>query len=96
MTDQPIQPPANGLERWTAALGNLARPYTLYVASTASAVATVSIVFRGVSLIEGAAYITAAWAGVGVLYGAKALEEGRKAKASADVDIARANQEQPK
>ncbi len=78
---------------WSAgrpALGHLARPFTLYVAGISSAVATVAIVFRGASLIEGAAYITAAWGGVGVLYGAKALEEGRKAKATAEVEIAKA------
>lgn len=80
----------SSLERWTAALGSLARPFTLYVAALSSAIATVSIVFRGASLIEGAAYITAAWGGVGVLYGAKALEEGRKARASAEVEIAKA------
>lgn len=95
MTDTPIQPPGDRLERWTAALGNLARPFTLYVAGIASGVATVAIVFRGSSLIEGAAYITAAWGGVGVLYGAKALEEGRKAKATADVEIAKVQTPQP-
>ncbi|MNY82870.1 hypothetical protein D3C86_2252280 [compost metagenome] len=52
-----------------------------------------AIVLRGASLIEGAAYITAAWGGVGVLYGAKALEEGRKAKATAEVEIAKAKSE---
>lgn len=81
------------LERWTEALGQLARPFTLYVAAASSAIATVAIVFRGVSLIEGAAYITAAWAGVGVLYGAKALEERGKAKSSAEVEIAKAKSE---
>ena len=90
MTETPLQAPATPLERWASALGNLARPFTLYVAGISSAVATVAIVFRGASLIEGAAYITAAWGGVGVLYGAKALEEGRKAKATADVEIAKA------
>jgi len=93
MTDTPIQPPVGQLERWTAALGNLARPFTLYVAGISSAVATVGIVLRGAPLIEGAAYITAAWGGVGVLYGAKALEEGRKAKATAEVEIAKAKSE---
>lgn len=93
MSDAPTLPPTGQLERWTATLGNLARPFTLYVAAISSGIATVAIVFRGVSLIEGAAYITAAWGGTGVLYGAKALEEGRKAKASAEVEIAKAKSE---
>ena len=77
------------LESWTATLGNLARPFVLYVAALSSALATVSIVWMRLDLIAGAAFITAAWGGVGLLYGAKALEEGRKAKASAEVEIAK-------
>lgn len=90
MTDQPMTPPASLLERWTATLGNLARPYTLVIAATASAIATVALAFRAVDLIAGAAFVAANWSGVGVLYGAKALEEGRKAKAIASVEIAKA------
>lgn len=78
------------LERWTTTLGHLARPYVLTSASTASMVATVSIVWMRLDLMAGAAFITAAWGGVAVLYGAKAIEERGKAKSSADVAIAQA------
>lgn len=93
MTDTPIQPPRGGLERWTATLGNLARPFVLYVASGSSAAATVSIVWMRLDLMAGAAFITATWAGVGVLYGAKALEERGKAKSEAAVAIAQTTTE---
>ena len=90
MTDTPVQPPEGTLERWTAALGNLARPSVLFMAAASSAASTVSIVWMRLDLIAGAAFIAAAWGGVSVLYGAKALEEGRKAKATAEVEIAKA------
>ena len=77
------------LEQLTHALGQLARPYVLFAAATSSAIATVSIVWMRLDLIAGAAFITAAWAGVGVVYGAKALEERGKAKSAAEVAVAR-------
>lgn len=88
MSDTPVQPPPARFERVVSALGNLARPYVLYAASTSSAIATVSIVWMRLDLVAGAAFITATWAGVGVLYGAKALEERGKAKSEAQVKIA--------
>lgn len=86
MPDHPQTP--GKLERVIAAIGNLARPYVLYVASTSSAVATVMVVVKEMDLIAGAAFVAANWGGVGVIYGAKSLEEGRKAKAEAQVAIA--------
>lgn len=91
MTDSPISPPQGWIERGTAAIGNLARPYVLIVASTSSGIATIALAIRTVSLIEAAAFVAANWAGVGALYGAKALEEGRKAKATAEVEVAKVN-----
>lgn len=88
MTDAPTQQPAEWLERWIAALGNLARPFVLYVASGSSAISTILIVIQRMDLIAGAAFIAASWAGVGVLYGAKAAEERGKAKSEAAVAIA--------
>jgi ABC-type Fe3+-siderophore transport system permease subunit len=78
-------------ERVVAALGNLARPNVLYVASWSSAIATVGIVFRGLDLIAGAAFIAASWGGVAALYAAKAAEERGKAKSDAAVLIAQSN-----
>lgn len=83
-------PELPSLERWTATLGHLARPYVLTSASTGGMIATVSIVWMGADLMAGAAFIAAAWAGVAALYGAKAAEERGKAKSNAEVAIAQA------
>lgn len=80
-----------GLDRAVAAIGNLARPYVLYSASTSSALATVSIVWMGADLMAGAAFVGAAWGGVALLYGAKAAEEANKAKSEAKVATAQAS-----
>ena len=71
------------------AIANLARPTVLYLAAWSAAIVTVWLARSDESLIEKAAFIGAAWSGVAVLYGAKSLEEGRKAKAEASVQIAR-------
>lgn len=79
------------LQRLAGFLGHLARPWCLYVAGGAAGWTTVTIPYRpDVSLIEGAAYITAAWAGVAAIYLGKAYEERGKTKSQADVEIARA------
>lgn len=91
MTDTPLLPPAARFERVVAALGNLARPFVLYSASASSALATVSVVWMHLDLIAGAAFITASWGGVALLYGAKAIEERGKAKSEAAVAIAQTN-----
>ena len=80
--------PKGFFERAIAGLGNFARPYVLYVSSTSSAVATIMVVAKEMDLMAGAAFVAANWGGVGLLYGAKSLEEGRKAKAEAQVAIA--------
>lgn len=90
-----IPGPSARFERVIAALGNLARPYVLYAASTSSALATVSIVWMRLDLVAGAAFIGAAWGGVGILYGAKALEERGKAKSEAAVAIAQTQGNEP-
>lgn len=76
-------------DRWIAALGNLARPFVLYSAAGSSAMATVSIVWMRLDLIAGAAFVTASWGGVALIYGAKAIEERGKAKSEAQVEIAK-------
>ena len=80
-------------ERVVTAIANLARPSVLYLSAWSAAISTVALaagaILGEVDLIAAAAFITAAWGGVGLLYGAKSLEEGRKAKAEASVQIAR-------
>lgn len=87
MLDLTITPPA-WFERIVAAIGALARPYVLFAASTSSSIATVMVVAKEMDLIAGAAFVGSAWGGVALIYGAKSLEEGRKAKADAQVAIA--------
>jgi len=77
------------LDRLGSFMGLTARPSVLYMAAFAAMVATILIPSMRFDLIAGAAYITAAWGGVSLLYGAKALEERGKAKSEADVEIAR-------
>lgn len=91
MSDTPVQQPAARFERVVSALGNLARPFVLYVASGSSAIATVMVVAKEMDLIAGAAFVGASWGGVGLLYGAKAIEERGKAKSEAAVAIAQSN-----
>lgn len=95
MTDSPIQPPAARFERVVAALGALARPFVLYAAGFSAAVATIRLSLSDAALIEKAAYITAAWAGVGLIYGAKAIEERGRAKSEAAVQIAQSTGNAP-
>lgn len=83
------------LDRAVSALGNLARPYVLYSASTSSALATVSIVWMGADLMAGAAFVGAAWGGVALLYGAKAAEEANKARSASDATIAQTSAPNP-
>lgn len=91
MSDQPVQYPAARFERVVSALGNLARPFVLYAASASSAVATIMVVAKEMDLNAGAIFVGANWAGVGLLYGAKAIEERGKAKSEAAVAIAQSN-----
>jgi hypothetical protein len=90
VTDTPVQPPAARFERVVSALGNLARPYVLYVAATSSAIATLAVVFKEMDLNAGAIFVGANWSGVALLYGAKALEERGKAKSDERVAVAQA------
>lgn len=84
-------------ERVVAALGALARPFVLYSAGVSSAVSTVMVVAKEMDLNAGAIFVGAAWGGVALLYGAKAIEERGKAKSDAEVAIAQThNPEEPK
>ena len=87
--------PTAFFERTVAGIGNLARPSVLYIAAWSAGVATVRLAFSDGSWVEKAAFIAAAWTGVAALYGAKALEEGRKAKVDGEVAIAQAPTNQP-
>lgn len=89
MTDQPIQPPASRLERWTATLGNLARPFAIYVTSAAAAWAIVLGAQKITTGEGGALYIAAVLAGLAGLYWGKSWEQAKTS--AAEVEIAKAN-----
>lgn len=55
------------------AIGDLARPYVLIASGSSAAFATVQTAIHSPNF-EGAAFIGTVWAGVAVLYGAKAAE----------------------
>lgn len=78
------------LERVVSSLGEFARPAVLYLAAGSSAVSTIAIVFKELDLFAGAAFIGTAWAGVAVLYGAKAAEVAAIKKRDSEVEIAKA------
>jgi len=89
-TDTPARrdtfPPIPPSERIKAFIGDLARPFAIYVTSGAAAIATVAIAYKNSDGFSAAAiFIGAVYAGVGALYVGKAWENSQKAKADADV-----------
>lgn len=71
-------------------IGDLARPFAIIATSLSASIATVVIAYK-VDAFEGAAiFIGAVFAGVGALYGAKAWENAKTGKHSAEVEIAKA------
>jgi hypothetical protein len=89
MTDTPptTNPPSR-LDVAKAFIGDLARPFAIIWISLATGIAIIRLATAEVDLSEAAVYIGAVLAGLGVLYGAKSLEESRKAKVAGDVAIA--------
>lgn len=91
-TDTPTTQPPSRLGTIKAFIGDLARPFAIYVTSLAAAIATVRIAtaVSGDKLDFSAAaiFIAAVFAGVGALYGVKSWEVA-KGKA-ADAEVAKA------
>lgn len=95
MTDTPpvvSVPPPSRLEQWKAAIGDLARPFAIYVSAISAGWATIAIAYRVQSptLESAAIFIGAIYAGLGVLYGAKAWEVAKTGGQAADVAKAQA------
>ena len=96
MTDTPINPPATGMERWKAFIGDLARPFAIISTSLAASWATVVIAYKVTTFGEAALFIAAVFTGVSALYAGKAWENARASRHAADVEIARTtSQQQP-
>jgi len=77
-------------ERVVTALGNLARPFAIYVTSAASAVGVVIVALRVENGNDGAIFFGAVGVLIGLLIGARAAENINSAKQSAKVEIAKA------
>lgn len=94
MTDTPLQPasspPVPRSEIVKAFIGDLARPFAIYVTSGAAAIATVMVAARTENGTDAAILLGAVFAGVGALYTAKAWEVAKTGKQAAEVEIARA------
>ena len=73
-TDTPVRSPPDTAERVKAFIGDIARPFAIYVTSGSAAIATVMVAFRTDNGTDAALLIGAVYAGVGALYGFKAWE----------------------
>lgn len=96
MTDTPpASNPPSRLDIIKNFIGDLARPFAIYVLSLAGAIAIVRIAWALAARVdswEGAAiFIAAVAAFVGGIFGAKAWEVTRTGKQAADVAIAQTN-----
>lgn len=79
-------------ERVVAALGNLARPFAIYVTSAASAWGVVIVARQVENGSDGAIFFGAVGVLIGLLIGARAVENINAVKRSAEVEIAKTNQ----
>jgi hypothetical protein len=73
-TDTPVRTPPDTAERVKAFIGDIARPFAIYVTSGAASVATIMVAFRTDNGTDAALLIAAVYAGLGTLYGFKAWE----------------------
>lgn len=94
MSDTPItpvtfpRPPM--MDRVKGLIGDLARPFAVYVTSGGAAIAMVIIATKVDDGMDGAATLVAIAGLVGGIYGFKAWENNTTAKAAANVEIAKA------
>lgn len=97
MTDTPVQPrtfpPTPKIEVIKAFIGDLARPFAIYVTSGAAAVATIMVANRTENGTDAAILLGAVFAGVGAIYTAKSWEVAKTGKQAAEVEIAKAQGE---
>lgn len=83
-TDTPITPPVSRLDHVKSFVGDLARPFAIIVTSGGAAWATVVAAYRVQNGTDGALLLTAIFAGVAVLYGAKSWEVAKVAKTQSE------------
>lgn len=90
MTDTPITPPATKSERLKAFIGDLARPFAIYVTTACAGASFIIIALRVENGNDGAIFLGGVGLIVGALIGARAAENINSAKRSAEVEIAKA------
>ena len=88
---QPTTNPPSKADVIKSFVGDLARPFAIYVTSASAAIATVMVAFRTQDGTDAAILMGAVFAGVGALYGAKAWEITKTGKQAAEVEIAKTN-----
>jgi hypothetical protein len=81
-TDTPVRTPPDTAERVKAFIGDIARPFAIYVTSGAASVATIMVAFRTDNGTDAALLIGAVYAGLGALYAARAWENTKTAHPS--------------
>lgn len=92
--DTPTRQPPRRWDTFKGLVGDLARPFSIYVTSLSAAVVPVVIVVRTspdrLDLIAAAALVGALYAGVGALYWGKAWENAKQGGQAATVEVAKA------
>ena len=78
-----------------AFIADLARPWVLWSGGASASVATVICAWRGENMLEGAALLTAAWAGVAGIYWGKSFENRGVEASKASVEVVRAQASPP-
>ncbi len=93
----PTFPPPSKLDQAKGFIGDLARPFAIYVtaASAAASVVILAIHAKTPDLSASAIFEGAVFTGVGALYGAKAWENAQQAKQQATVQVAQATNGPP-
>lgn len=93
MTDTPVLPqtfpPPSTADQVKAFIGDLARPFVMYVLSAATAVSIVIVSLKVENGNDGAIFLGAAGVLVGGVFGFKAWENNTAAKQAAGVEIAK-------
>jgi len=88
----PTFPPPPISERVKSFIGDLARPFAIYVTSGSAGIATVIVATKVQNGNDGAIALGAVGVLVGGIYGFRAWESREKGKQEASVEIAKATQ----
>ena len=95
MTDTPIPDPPTKGERIKAAVGDLARPFAIYVISAGAAAGVVIVALKVENGNDGAIFYGAVGVLVGLVIGARAVENINTTRQAAKVEIAKATGQEP-